>query len=100
MVVPMMGFVVVLLAVGVLGGIILFTWKTLRHYSPFAPVAITGALGALILCWTLALGLERTFNSEIGGAGFFGGYAVGGAVGAWLGYRVALLLRARYRRDP
>ena len=70
MVLPMMGFVFVLLAAGVVGGSILFAWKPLRHFSPFALVAITGALGAVILCWTLAIGLERAFNSEIGGIGF------------------------------
>jgi hypothetical protein len=96
MILPMMGFVFVLFVAGIIGGIVLYACSSLRHLSPFAFVPIVASLGALLLCWGLAVGLERAFASErAGGLGFFGGYALGGILGTWLGYRLALSLRAR-----
>ena len=61
---------------------------------------MAGALGALALCCTLAIGLEWVFNSQTaGGIGFFGGYAFGGIVGAWGGYRAAIWIRAKIALD-
>src|ERR1700730_11901751 len=96
MILPMMGFVFVLFVAGIISGILLYAIRSLRHLSPFACVPIIASLGALLFCWGLAVGLEHAFTSErIGGLGFFGGYALGGILGAWLGYRLALSLRAR-----
>jgi hypothetical protein len=96
MILPMMGLVFTLFVAGIIGGVAMYALRPLRHLSPFALVPIIGSLGALLLCWGLAVGLERAFTSErAGGLGFFGGYAFGGLLGAWLGYRLALSLRAR-----
>jgi hypothetical protein len=96
MILPMMGFVLVLFVGGIISGVALYAFSSLRHLSPFAFVPIIASLCALVLCWGIAVGLDRAFASErISGLGFLGGYAVGGLLSAWLGYRFALWLRGR-----
>jgi hypothetical protein len=93
MILPMMGALFVLFVIGLFGGVILYVSKPFRRCAPFALVPAIAAIGALILSWTLALGLERALNSVAGGYGFYGGYLLGSIFGAWLGYRFALSIQ-------
>lgn len=83
MILPMMGFLFTLFALGILLGFISLLIPHLRFlagYVFFPPVL--GAIGAFTLSWGLALYGERFFNSEtVGGLGFFGGYFLGGFMG-------------------
>jgi hypothetical protein len=93
MILPMMGLAFVLFLGGIVGGILLYSRKSLRHLSPFAVVPVAAGVGAVFLCSILAIVLERAFNSEVGGIGFFAGYAFGGLFGAWFGYKYAISFR-------
>jgi hypothetical protein len=95
----MAGFVIVLFAAGVLSGIGMFLFAPLRPLSPFALVAVFASLGAALLCWIFGIGLERAFGESAGGIGFFGGYILGGLLGALLGYKSAVSIRIDLLKD-
>jgi len=95
----MMGFVVVLFEAGLIGGIILYFIKSLRHLSPFVLVAAAGALGAFLLFCTFTIGIESNrvaIPYSIGLSISFGGYIIGGVLGALCGCRLAIMIRRRF----
>lgn len=98
MILPMMGLLFVIFTIGVLCAVCLFMVRPWRRFAPFAGVPILASIGALVLSWGLAVGLEQIFASQsAGGIGFFGGYALGAVVGAALGYWLALRSTRRPR---
>lgn len=96
MVLPMMGLLFTVFAAGVVGGMVLCLIRSLRRHAIFALVPVLAAVGSLLFCWGLAVGLERLFASQLaGGIGFFGGYVFGGLLGAGVGAWLALALARR-----
>ena len=97
MILPMMSLLFTIFAAGTVGGIILCVVRSLRRFAPFALVPVLAAVGSLLFCWGLAVGLERLFVSQqAGGIGFFGGYVLGGLLGAGVGTWLALVLTRRF----
>lgn len=97
MILPMMGLLFAVFAAGIVGGIILCLVRPLRRLAPFALVPVLAAFGSLLLCLSLGVGLERLFVSQqAGGIGFFGGYVLGGLLGAGVGTWLALKLTRRF----
>jgi len=97
MILPMMGLLFAVFAAGIVGGIILCLVRFLRRFAPFALVPVLAAFGSLLFCWGLAVGLECLFASQqAGGIGFFGGYVLGGLLGAGVGTWQALKLTRRF----
>lgn len=96
MILPMMGLLFAMFSVGALGVAFLFMKRSWRRLVPFAWVPVLASSGALILCWSLAVGLELLLASpRAGGIGFFAGYVLGGLLGAALGYWLALRFSGR-----
>jgi len=93
----MMGLLFSVFAAGIMCGIILCVVRSWRRHAPFALVPILASVGSLTFCWGLAAGLERLFASQrVGGIGFFGGYVLGGLLGAGVGIWLALGLTRRF----
>ncbi|HTV85045.1 MAG TPA: hypothetical protein VME63_06555 [Dyella sp.] len=79
MILPMMGLLFVAFAAAPLGAAMLYFVHPRRRLLPLALIPALAAVGSLLFCWGLAVGLERFFASQqAGGIGFFGGYVLGG----------------------
>jgi hypothetical protein len=99
MVMPMLGFLSVLIVVGGLATLVAVGDPRHARIAPYLGfVFLFAGLGALLLCFTLAL-IGELLNSEtLTGIGFFAGYAIGGLGGGVLGLSQAV--KRRRRRDP
>ena len=86
MLVPMMLFLFVVFTAGLLGGVVLYAFRTSRCFAGFMLAPVLAAIGAMGFCWVLAIGLEHLLASQrAGGIGFLAGYIGGGLLGAGLG---------------
>lgn len=96
----MMGLLFTLFAVGLLGAVVLCIVPRWRWLAPLALIPVLGSVGAFALCWGLAISLEQLPNSaQLSGFGFFGGYVLGGLMGAGVGcWSAWLLIRSRLPR--
>ena len=97
MIMPMFGFIFTLLVVGGLGTIVAVGDPKNTRLAPFIGfTALFAGIGALSLCVLLTFIGQQLLHSEtLGGLGFFGGYVLGGLIGAGFG-----LYRAFRRRLP
>jgi hypothetical protein len=86
MILPMMGLLFAIFAVGLLGAVVLLFVRPWRWLVPFALIPVLASVSSLLICWGLAFSLEHLFASQkAGGIGFFGGYVCGGLLGAGAG---------------
>ncbi len=98
MILPMMGFLLALIVMGIVAGLALLAIPQWRSFAGFALVPLLAGITSLCASWALGVGLEAAFNSDgAGGIGFFGGYALGGLLGAALGWAAAV--RIKWRRQ-
>ena len=97
MLLPMMGFLFLLIIAGVFAGVVCLLFRRLRSWALFVALPpILGGAFSFALCWGLAFSIERLLHSERwAGIGFFGGYAGGGLLGAGIGLLLALKVRPR-----
>jgi hypothetical protein len=94
MVLPMLGFLSVLIVVGGLATLVAVGDPTSWRIAPYLGfVFLFAGLGALLLSFSLALIGELPGSEELTGIGFFAGYAIGGLGGGVFG-----LTRAAKRR--
>ena len=96
MLLPMMGFLFLLIIAGVFAGLACLMFRRLRSWALFValPPILAGLL-SFALCWGLSLSIEQLLHSERwSGIGFFGGYVGGGILGAGIGLLLALRARS------
>ena len=93
MIMPMMGLLFFLFVSGLLGAVALTWVPTLRPARPFVLVPISAAVGAFVLSWGIACGLDAIFHTGL--LGFFSGYCLGGLLGAGCGFFWALCIIGR-----
>ena len=98
MILPMMGLLFMLFITGLALGAVLAFVPTWRSRAPLAIIPILASLGSCAGAWGGAIGLESLISSPAGGAGFFGGYVLGGILGAGAGWRIARARGAIRRR--
>src|SRR4051812_48840399 len=99
MLLPMFGFILGLIVVGGLATLVAVGDS---HHARLAPyigfTSLFAGIGALCLSFGLSLLLGYVLGSEWwSGLGFFGGYAIGLAGGAVMGFRRACERRHRVR---
>lgn len=84
-----MGLSFSVVAFGLTGGVLLFLFRTSRPRFLFALLpAVVGGILSIASSWRLVSLVER-FGDRAAGFGFFGGYFLGGAVGAIAGLLLA-----------
>ena len=99
MILPMMGFLFVLFSIGAVGGIVAALGGGGRIALPAAVALLLGSTSSCALSWGLGVGLESLFgSSELGGTGFFGGYAGGLLLGGLGGLQLGRALAKRMSR--
>ncbi len=94
---PMMGLLFFLVTAGLATGVVFLIVRPLRRWAPFVafPPVLAG-LFAFAFSWGLALLTEQMLQSQaFAGAGFFGGYILGGLLGGCLGLFIAVKIRRR-----
>ncbi len=98
MLLPMFGFVLVLMVAGGLASLVAAADPRHARWTPFIGfVALFAGLGAFLLSLGLAWVLGAIFHSETAaGVGFLGGDVVGGLGGAAFGLNRAFLRRRRF----
>ena len=100
MILPMMGFLFVLFGIGAIGGFIAALGGSTRLVFPTAVALLLGSTSSCALSWGLAVGLESLFgSSDLGGIGFFGGYAGGLLLGGLGGIQLGRVLARRMSRN-
>ena len=86
---PMLAVLFMLFFAGLLSAPILYLVPG-RRLAPYALVPLYGAVGAFVLSISLFIGLYVFFEStRVVSLGFYGGYLLGGLLGAGTGLRVA-----------
>ena len=95
MILPMMGFLFALGAISVTWFVGCLVVRRLRTFAAFALVPASAAILSFIVCWGSAVLLETFLGETVAGAAFFGGYALGGLLGALGGYLSAQRIRWR-----
>ena len=96
--VPMLGSAFATFWIGITLGAILYLLPSTRRSYTFAFIAISGSIGAVVSCICASLSLEHFVNPILGGYGFFGGYALGGILGAFGGLKIALFATRRSKK--
>ena len=101
MLMPMFGFIMMLLVVGSLGTLVAIADPHNARLAPYLGfVALFAAIGALSLCALLALIGQVLIRSDSAvGLGFFAGYALGGFGGAFFGFNRAVRRRRRIESE-
>jgi hypothetical protein len=96
MMMPMMGFVFMLIVVGGLASLVAADARHARLAVYVGPIALFGGLGALFLSLGLPVFCEQVLRLRaLTGISFFGGYAIGVIAGTALGFHRAVALRRR-----
>ncbi len=98
MVLPMMGFVFMLMVVGGLASLVAAADGRYARLAVYVgPTSLFAGLAALFLSVGLAVFCEQVLGSRLlSGLGFFGGYSVGILGGAGLGFRRAVGIERRF----
>ncbi len=92
--VPMIGVLFILAAIGIVSGIIALFFEKLRRYSAYlAFSSILATLFSFLLFWGSGLLIEKLFGatrwSTLGAfTGYVGGLCIGGAIGFFLARRI------------
>ena len=85
----MMGFLFMMFVAGLGLGAVLALVPSWRRRAPLALIPVLASLGSCAGAWGGAVGLEALISSRAGGVGFFGGFMMGGLLGAGAGLRIA-----------
>ena len=87
MIMPMFGFIFTLLVVGGLGTLVAVGDPKNARLAPYIGfTALFAGIGAVSLCVSFTFIGQQLLRSEtLGGLGFFGGYVIGGLIGAIFG---------------
>jgi hypothetical protein len=102
MVMPMMGFIFMLIVLGGLTSLVAVADGRHARLAVFiGPVSLFAGLGALFLSMGLPVLCEQVFGLRaLEGLAFFGGYAVGILGGASFGLRRAFKIQRRIESEP
>ena len=100
MLMPMLGFLSVLIVVGSLATLVAVGDPRHARIAPYLGfVFLFAGLGALLLSGSLALLGELLGSDSVAGIGFLAGYALGGLGGAVLGLTRAINRRHRIESE-